>query len=53
LKEKSSALDVFENFKMMVEKEFGCVIKCFRTERGGEFVSTAFNEFCSNQRIKR
>jgi transposase InsO family protein len=29
------------------------VIKCFRTDKGGEFVSTAFNEFCSNQGIKR
>jgi hypothetical protein len=53
LKEKSSALDIFKNFKTMVEKESGNVIKCFRTDRGGEFVSTAFNQFCSNQGVKK
>jgi hypothetical protein len=53
LKEKSKALDILKNFKIMVEKESGCMIKCFRTNRGGEFVSTAFNQFCSNEGIKR
>jgi transposase InsO family protein len=53
LKEKSGALDIFKKFKIMVEKEFGNMIKCLRTDRGGEFVSTAFNHFCSNQGVKR
>ncbi|MCH81754.1 retrovirus-related pol polyprotein from transposon tnt 1-94, partial [Trifolium medium] len=53
LKEKSSALDTFKIFKVLVEKESGCVIQCLRTDRGGEFVSTGFNDFCSNQGIKR
>jgi hypothetical protein len=53
LKEKSGALNIFKNFKIMVEKESGCMIKCFRIDRGGEFVSTAFNQFCSNEGIKR
>jgi hypothetical protein len=53
LKEKSGALDIFKKFKIMVEKEFGNMIKCLRTDRGGEFVSTAFNQFCSNQGVKK
>ncbi|CAJ2659262.1 unnamed protein product [Trifolium pratense] len=53
LKEKSSALDTFKTFKVLVEKESGCAIQCLRTDRGGEYVSTAFNDFCSNQGIKR
>jgi hypothetical protein len=53
LKEKSGALNIFKNFKIMVENESGCMIKCFRIDRGGEFVSTAFNQFCSNEGIKR
>ncbi|CAJ2675758.1 unnamed protein product [Trifolium pratense] len=53
LKEKSSALDTFKNFKALVENESGCTIQCLRTDRGGEFLSNAFNEFCSNQGIRR
>ncbi|GAU36545.1 hypothetical protein TSUD_277510 [Trifolium subterraneum] len=53
LKEKSSAFDTFNNFKILVEKESGCVVQCLRTDRGGEFVSTAFDEFCRNHGIKR
>ncbi|GAU37106.1 hypothetical protein TSUD_278930 [Trifolium subterraneum] len=53
LKEKSSALDTFKMFKLVVEKESGCAIQTLRTDRGGEFLSTDFHEFCSNQGIKR
>ncbi|CAJ2629918.1 unnamed protein product [Trifolium pratense] len=53
LKDKSSAFDEFKKFKMLVEKESKCEILCLRTDRGGEFTSTAFNEFCSNHGIKR
>ncbi|PNY01730.1 copia-type polyprotein, partial [Trifolium pratense] len=53
LKEKSSSLEIFKQFKAMVEKESSCSIQCLRTDRGGEYVSNAFNEFCSNHGIKR
>ena len=33
-------------FKKMMEKEIGGPIKCLRTNRGGEFNSTEFNDFC-------
>jgi hypothetical protein len=53
LKEKSSALDTFIKFRALVEKESGCTIMGLRTDRGGEFVSNAFNDYCSRQGIKR
>nr|DAD19456.1 TPA_asm: hypothetical protein HUJ06_020919 [Nelumbo nucifera] len=42
----------FLNLKV-VEKETGNVICCFRTDRGGEFTSLEFNEYCSSNGIAR
>jgi transposase InsO family protein len=53
LSDKASAFDEFKKFKTLVEKESKCQIVCLRTDRGGEFTSNAFNEFCSNHGIKR
>ncbi|GJR16118.1 retrovirus-related pol polyprotein from transposon TNT 1-94 [Tanacetum coccineum] len=51
--EKSQALDVFKKFKVLVEKEVGLEIKCLRTDRGGEYNSKEFKEFCENNGIRR
>jgi transposase InsO family protein len=51
--EKSSAFEIFKKFKALVEKESNCQIQALRTYRGGEFISHAFNEFCSENGIKR
>jgi transposase InsO family protein len=53
LQDKSSVFEVFKRFKMLVENESGCLIQCLRTDRGGEFTSTIFNEFCSEHGVKR
>jgi len=53
LSEKSEALDYFKLYKNMVEKETGALIKCLRTDRGGEFNSLAFRSFCDENGIKR
>jgi transposase InsO family protein len=53
LGDKASTLDEFKKFKILVEKESNCQIMCLRTDRGGEYTSNAFNEFCSNHGIKR
>jgi hypothetical protein len=37
----------------MVEKETGLFVKCLRTDRGGEFNSNEFNDFCKQSGIKR
>ncbi|RVW68896.1 Retrovirus-related Pol polyprotein from transposon TNT 1-94 [Vitis vinifera] len=39
--------------KRLVEKETRMYIKCLRTDRGGEFNSEEFNEFCRQCGIKR
>ena len=52
LKEKSKGFDKFKTFKNRVENEFGMKIKCFRSDRGGEFTSNEFNIFCEANGIK-
>lgn len=53
LHEKSEAFGMFKNFKAYVEKEVGAFITCLRTDRGGEFTSNEFGEFCKDQGICR
>jgi transposase InsO family protein len=47
LAEKSDVFKMFQHFKVKVEKETGTSIKGLRTDRGGEFTSTEFIEFCT------
>nr|KYP35468.1 Retrovirus-related Pol polyprotein from transposon TNT 1-94 [Cajanus cajan] len=51
--EKAEAFETFKRFRLMVEKESNCVISCLRTDRGGEFNSNDFNEFCTMNGIRR
>lgn len=53
LSEKSEAFVMFKKYKSLVEKETGEVICCLRTDRGGEFTSLEFNNFCSTNGISR
>ncbi|XP_010413036.1 PREDICTED: uncharacterized protein LOC104699428 [Camelina sativa] len=53
IKEKSEAFGSFKGFKSVVEKDIGSVIKTLRTDRGGEFTSREFNEFCEFVGITR
>ncbi|MCH81752.1 copia-type polyprotein, partial [Trifolium medium] len=53
LKDKSSAFDYFKKFRTMVEKECGEAIVCLRTDRGGEFNSHEFKDYCEENGIKR
>lgn len=53
LSEKSEAFVTFKNFKAEVEKESGVYITCLRTDRGGEFNSNEFKEFCKAHGIRR
>ncbi|GAA0184999.1 hypothetical protein LIER_32287 [Lithospermum erythrorhizon] len=50
---KSKALDHFKVFKSMVEKETDIKLKCFRTDRGGEFNYAEFNKFIKEHGIRR
>lgn len=53
LAEKTEALSCFKTFKILVEKQSSKVIKCLRTDRGGEFNSHDFNNFCKEHGIQR
>ncbi|CAJ2637623.1 unnamed protein product [Trifolium pratense] len=53
LSEKSEALSIFQKFKAMVENETNLKIQCLRTDRGGEYTSTVFNEYCDSHGIRR
>jgi len=53
LVEKSEAFDVFKKFKALVEKQPGVSIQILRTDKGGEYTSKEFVEFCNDQGIQR
>ena len=53
LQEKSEAFEAFKSYKALVEKEVGNPIKVLRTDRGGEYNSHEFENFCENHGIKR
>ncbi|GAA0154298.1 hypothetical protein LIER_12323 [Lithospermum erythrorhizon] len=53
LANKSDTLYHFKIFKALVEKESGKNIKCLRTDRGGEYLSSDFNAYCNEHGIKR
>ncbi|KAD5802841.1 hypothetical protein E3N88_14201 [Mikania micrantha] len=53
IKHKSEAFYQFERFKALVERESNCYIKVLRTDRGGEFCSSEFNQYCDKWGIRR
>lgn len=53
LKQKNEALAAFKKFKLLVENEISESIKALRTDRGGEFTSNEFQEFCDGAGILR
>jgi len=53
LTEKSEVFEVFKKFKALVEKQAGVPIQILRTDRGGEYTSKEFAEFCNEQGIQR
>lgn len=50
---KSEAFIMFKKFKSIAEKKAGSSMGCLRTNRGGEFTSKDFNEYCFLNGIKR
>nr|GEX96297.1 hypothetical protein [Tanacetum cinerariifolium] len=53
LTENSQALESFRQFKRKVETETGKTIKALHTDRGGEYLSNDFKNFCLEHGIKR
>ena len=44
---------MFKKFKVMVEKATDRQIKVVQSDRGGEYTSTTFKEYCEEQGIRR
>eukprot|EP00253_Pinus_taeda_P009101 PITA_09101 len=53
MKHKDEAFKKFQSFKALVENESYYKIKCLRSNRGGEFTSNAFFDFCEEDGIRR
>ena len=53
LKAKSEAFENFKKFKTLMENQSGKKVKALRTDRGGEFLSKEFIEYCEEAGIKR
>ena len=53
LKEKSEAFEKFKSFQTLAEQETKGVIRTFRTDRGGEFMSHEFRSYCDKRGINR
>ncbi|XP_073115021.1 retrovirus-related Pol polyprotein from transposon TNT 1-94 isoform X2 [Elaeis guineensis] len=51
--QKSEAIEKFQKFKAIVEKESEHMIKILRTDRGGEFLCNDFDSFCKKNGIRR
>jgi hypothetical protein len=53
LKEKDEAFEKFKIFKALIENQIGNRLKEVTSNKGGEFMSSDFKEFCDKHGIKR
>jgi transposase InsO family protein len=52
-KTKSEVFKRFQEFKVLVENQTGRKIKVLRSDNGGEYTSTEFGYFCTQEGIRR
>jgi transposase InsO family protein len=50
---KNETFASFKQFRKTVEKQIQKPVSCLRTDRGGEFLSTEFNNYCKLEGIRR
>lgn len=51
LKQKSEVFTVFKHFKNLVENQYSAKIKVLRSDNGGEYFNSQFQDFCSEHGI--
>ena len=51
-KQKFDAFQMLKWYLARVEREIGKILKCLRSDRGGEFTSNEFKIFCNDRGIK-
>ena len=52
LKNKHEVFETFKQWKSLVEKSSGYKVKTFRTDNGGEYMSTEFESYLKSEGIK-
>ncbi|GJT38902.1 zinc finger, CCHC-type containing protein [Tanacetum coccineum] len=53
LSTKDQAFDTFKEYKKTIENELRTTLKMLRTDRGGEFTSNEFTQYCKENGIAR
>ena len=53
LRNKSEVFGIFKKFKSTVELQSGYKLKKLRSDRGGEYISVEFREFCEEIGMER
>lgn len=53
IKSKDEVFEVFKKFRTLAEGGQENKIKAFRTDRGGEFISNEFKNYCEEAEIER
>ena len=51
MRHKSETFDKFKEYRALVEKQLGKVIKTLRSDRGGEYLSGEFEDFLREEWI--
>ena len=51
LKKKDEAFRKFQEWKALAEKSSGCTMKILRSDNGGEYVSTDFDNFMKSEGV--
>ena len=52
LKRKPKVFNCFKDFKAIVEKQSGYMIRTVRSDQGGEYTANDFEAFCTQQGIR-
>lgn len=52
LKRKRYLLDIFKSFHVAIKREIGKLLKCLRSDNGGEYSSIDFDDYCSKYDIR-